>query len=78
MKESTTYQLILAEGAAQARAEAVAKMREVLLVIGSQRLGEPSERARTTIQALDDLNHLTRVVERIMSVETWEELLATR
>jgi hypothetical protein len=78
MKESTTYQAILAEGAASARAEAVEKMREVLLVLGTQRFGEPTPAARKRIEALDNLDHLKRVVEQVMAVESWEELLATR
>jgi hypothetical protein len=72
MRESTTYQAILAEG----EARGIAKMREALLVIGSKRFGEPDPSTRAAIASMDDLDHLTALVERALDVETWSDLLS--
>jgi len=72
MRESTTYQAIIAEG----RAEGIERMREALFVLGSKRFGEPDPATRAAISAMNDLDSLTRLVERVMDVETWADLLS--
>ena len=76
MKESTTYQAIKAEGEALGRAQGAEKLREALFVLGSKRLGEPDAATRAAVEALDDLDRLTLLTERLLDVESWVELLA--
>ena len=74
MKESTTYQAILEEGRAEGRAEGE---RRGLLLLGSQRLGPPDATTRSALNAIDSVERLERMLERLLKVESWEELLAT-
>jgi predicted transposase YdaD len=89
MEESVTYQAILqrgeergraqgrvegrAEGAKEARVEEAAKL---LLRQGSKKFGVPSESQHTALRAITDLAHLEALVDRILDVSTWDELLA--
>jgi hypothetical protein len=65
MKESTTYQAILAEEA-----------RKLVLRQGTKRFGPPLESWRTTLEEITDLERLENLSERLLDVESWEELLA--
>ena len=81
MKESSTYQAILAEGRAEgeARGEARGKAdeaRRLLLRIGSKRLGPPDAQAEAAIAALDSVERLEQMADRLLEVESWNELLA--
>jgi predicted transposase YdaD len=80
MKESVTYQLILdegrAEGEAKGRAEGrIETEREILLLLGSKRLGEPDARTRDKIEKIADPVHLKDLVSRLLEVESWRDLL---
>jgi hypothetical protein len=70
MRESDTYQAILDEG----RAEGA---RRVLLNQGRKRFGEPDEATRRALQAIDNLDRLDRLSDRLLGVSTWQELLQT-
>jgi hypothetical protein len=71
MKESTTYQAILAEG----RIEAI---KETLLLQGRKRFrSRPSEAVKDAIQAINDEGRLKRMTERLLTVSSWQELLET-
>jgi hypothetical protein len=74
MKESVTYQAILAEGEAKGKVE---QAREMLLAWGGKRLGTPDAATRAAVEALDDLDYLNRLGERIFDVTDWADLLAT-
>jgi predicted transposase YdaD len=81
MKESSTYQAILAEGAEKGRAEGEARgkveeARRLLLRIGGKRLGPPDAQAEAAIAALDSVERLEQMADRLLEVETWNELLA--
>jgi predicted transposase YdaD len=79
MKESTTYQAIIAEGEAQGRAEGrVEGVRDVLLYLGSKRLGLPGVRIQAELEAITDLDSLQQLIDRLESVSSWDELLTTR
>jgi hypothetical protein len=84
MKESTTYQAILAEGAAmgeakgEARGEARGKAEEakkLLLLLGGKRFGAPEGPAAAAVDALTSVEHLERLVVRLEEASGWEELL---
>jgi hypothetical protein len=71
MRESSGYQLILDEGF-------VLEARKLLLRQGRRKFGPPAAEVEATIQAIDDLDRLERMSERLLDVTTWQELLATR
>jgi len=81
IEESSVYQRIFAKGEAKGRAEGEAKgraeeARQALLHLGSKRLGQPDERVRTRLDAIDDLDGLNVLLERMLDVSSWDELLA--
>ncbi|MBY0527705.1 MAG: hypothetical protein K2R98_30185, partial [Gemmataceae bacterium] len=59
MKESTTYQAILAEGKVEGRAEG---LRKALLVVGQRQFGEPDKATRATVEAVTDAAHLEQLL----------------
>lgn len=73
MRESSTYQVILAEGRVEGRIE---EARDMLLRLGRKRLGQPDERVQATIQAITSRERLEELSERLLDVTTWQELLA--
>lgn len=64
MKESVTYQAIVAEGA-----------RRVLLRVGEQRFGRPSETARAAVESIAEPDKLDELAGQVLRASTWEELL---
>jgi hypothetical protein len=70
MKESSTYQAILEEGAAS-------ELRKVLRLLGDQRFGPPDASVRARIEETDDLPRLERWTERLLKASGWDELLAS-
>jgi hypothetical protein len=73
MEESSTYQAIIAEGAAKG---AAGEARRFLLLLGRKRFGAPDEQTRSALEAITDLKRLEQLGERLLDVESWEELLA--
>jgi hypothetical protein len=89
IEESSVYQDILAkgraEGEAKGRAEGEARgraegeieeARKILLRQGRKKLGEPDERALARVAGLHDPDRLNLLLERILDVASWAELLA--
>jgi len=81
LRESDAYQEILEEGQAlgEARGEARGKAeaeRAILLRLGAKRLGEPTEITRQTIADITSIDRLNELVDRLLDVESWEDLLA--
>jgi len=72
MRESSTYQAILQEGREEGRLRVA---REWLLKLGSNRFGEPDARGRETIEEAASIEQLDQWRERLLIVESWEELL---
>jgi hypothetical protein len=73
MRDSSTYQAILEEGREEGRAEGE---RRLLLRIGAARFGQPDERIRSRIEAITDIEPIKRLAERLLTVSSWDELLA--
>lgn len=69
MRESTTYQAILAEGSA-------AEARKLLLLLGTERFGEPDAGIRKRIEGESGIERLEELARRVLRVASWEELLA--
>lgn len=70
MHESSAYQLILEEGA-------VREAHRVLLRQGQRRFGPPDEKTAAALNAIQDLDRLDRLIDGVLDVSSWEELLAT-
>ena len=68
MKESVTYQAIVAEGALE-------EAQKMLLLAGSKPFGPPNEETRTAIQAIRDAGRLEELLDRAFAVGSWQELL---
>jgi predicted transposase YdaD len=90
MKESSAYQLILAEGEAKGKAEGEAKgkaegeargkaaeAKTILLRQGRKRFGEPDAATVAALQAITDVAYLESLSERLLEVASWQELLAS-
>ena len=82
MRDSTTYQAILDEGRDEGRVEGELKgraeeARQMLLRLGRKRLGKPKQKAIDAVRSLDDVNRLELLIERLLEVNTWQELLQT-
>ena len=76
MKESVTYQAILEEGEEKGRVEGrVEGEYRALLRVGAKRLGEPSPEIRAALAAVTSAERLESLLDRVMEVENWEELL---
>ncbi|MFM9962889.1 MAG: hypothetical protein ACKV2Q_16895 [Planctomycetaceae bacterium] len=76
MKESSTYQLIVEEGLAEGLAKGFVKARaEDILRICTKRLGKPNRKVRESILAICDEARLDKLLDRVLDVESWAELL---
>jgi hypothetical protein len=77
MKDSVTYQAIVAEGVAEGvikgRAE---EARRFLKAQGKDKFGQPDEQTREAIDAIEDIERLEDLGRRLLRVESWQELLA--
>jgi predicted transposase YdaD len=81
IEDSSVYQDIFAkgraEGEARGRAEGeVEEARKTLLRLGPKRLGPLDQSLEGRIAAIGDLDRLDSLIDRLLEVATWEELLA--
>jgi predicted transposase YdaD len=88
MKESSTYQWILEQGIERGIEQGIERgieqgieagrateARQMLLLLGRKRLGEPDAPTLAALEALSDPNQLESLALRLFEVESWEELL---
>lgn len=68
MQESGTYQLILEEGA-------VKHTRELILRLGTERLGTPSDKQKNKLSAIENLERLDRITLKALTAKSWDGLL---
>jgi hypothetical protein len=68
MKESTTYQEIIQEGR-------LAEARHILLRLGQKRFGPADDTTESFLNAIDDVQRLEELSERVYEVANWQELL---
>ena len=61
-----------AEGEASGRAE---EARQTLLNLGSKKLGQPDPRIEATLAAIADVDRLNALLERLLDVSNWDDLL---
>jgi len=89
MRDSSTYQAIVEEGLRlgeergrkEGREEGLQagrlqEARELLLLVGAPRLGQAPTAVREAVARIDALDRLHALAGRIVSVESWAELLA--
>jgi hypothetical protein len=69
IEESSVYQGILRRGR-------VEDAREVLLRHGRKKFGPPDPQTEATLATITDLGRLHDLIDRVLDVSTWEELLA--
>jgi hypothetical protein len=74
MRESTTYQAILREGRQEGK---VKGEQELLLRQGTKRFGEPDAATIAAIEAIQDIDRLGVIGERILEpdIRDWDDLL---
>jgi hypothetical protein len=70
LEESSVYQRILAKGRAE-------EAREILIRHGTKKFGPPNEQFKAQIAALTDLDRLHDLVDRVLDVASWDELVAS-
>lgn len=70
MRDSDTYMAILDEGR-------IDEARKMILQLGKKRLGTPDASVAITLQGVDDLERLERLLGRLLEVKNWQELLDT-
>src|SRR5262249_25063201 len=78
MKESTTYQAIVAEGLAEGRVQGRAEeARRVLLLPGGGQVRAPADATtRAAVEAIGEVERLEELIRRVSRVGSWQELLA--
>ena len=81
MEESVTYQAILQRGEEKGRREGreegrLVEARAILMRLGSLRFGPPSDDTQAYIEALNTPERLEQMTEKLLKVESWDELLA--
>jgi len=76
MKESDTCMAILEEGEEKGLAKGAAQeARKILVRLGSRRFGVPVVQTQTALEAIDSVERLEQLIDRIPDVESWAELL---
>lgn len=70
MRESSTYMGIITEGR-------IEEAQKILFRLGRPRLGQPDEGTQASINGLNDLERLERMLDRIHQAASWQDLLAT-
>jgi hypothetical protein len=68
MEESVFYQEIIQKGAAK-------EARNMLLLLGRNRFGEPPPEALAALEALTDVSQLEELGVRLLRASSWQELL---
>jgi predicted transposase YdaD len=77
IEESSVYQGILKKGMAKGIVEGrIEEVREVVLRQGRKKFGPPGQEIEAEINALNNLERLHELVDRILDVSTWDDLLA--
>lgn len=73
MKDSVTYQAIVAEGVAEGVVKGIQRS---ILGVGSEKFGPASKKTRSRITKITDAKDLDALLVRIVQVNTWDELFA--
>jgi len=69
MKESSTYQSILAEGREEGE-------RQMLIAVGRKRLGVPDAASMDALSRITSVGEFEALAARLLEVESWQDLLS--
>ena len=80
MEESTTYQWLISQGKEQGLVEGrvegrTEEARNLLLRMGRTKFGKPTKKVQTAL-ASASLEHLEQMADRLLQVESWQELIS--
>lgn len=79
MENSTTYQAVLRRGAAEGRLQGeLTEARNMLLLLGRDKFGEPGPADAATIDAISDKTRLEALARRVLIASSWDDLLAAQ
>ena len=68
-----------AQGLAEARAEGrIEEAKRILKQYAAKRFGEPGAHFEAAIDAVADLEELEQLIDRVVEVPSWEELLGDK
>lgn len=70
LQDSSTYHALLDEGR-------VDEARRLILALGTEKFGTTDQSVVRKIESIDELDQLERVHRRILTADSWTELLAT-
>ena len=70
MQDSSTYQIILDEGR-------IEMAKRDMIRFGRPKLGPLDQSVQTTLNAINDLDRLERMLDSLPTASNWQELLAT-
>jgi len=73
LRESSTYQAIIAEGRAEGLTDGE---RNMLMAVATKHLGEPDVKSRETVEKITSTELLMKLGERLFEVSTWRDLLS--
>jgi hypothetical protein len=68
MEESVTYQAIVRKGL-------LSHAHQTLFRLGEKRFGPADEATTRALNTIDDVQELDRLIDRILDVDSWQELL---
>jgi hypothetical protein len=71
MQMTETYQFILDEGA-------VKHTRSLILRLGREQIGEPSEKQKNKLDTIEDLERLDRIALKVLTAKSWDALLRVK
>jgi predicted transposase YdaD len=77
LKDSSFYQVLLKEG--MEKGEILGQLkhaRKLLIRLGRLRFGRLAKPTRAQIEAIDDLERLDHLSERVLTATSWDDLLA--
>lgn len=67
MRESSGYQMILAEGRLE-------EARKLLLILGESKFGSPDHLTAAALNAINDIEQLELLAKRLIEINSWQEL----
>jgi predicted transposase YdaD len=81
LKDSSFYQLLLKEGREKGLEEGqregeLKEAKRLLVRLGRIRFGRLAKENRAVIEAIDDLERLEHLSERLFTAKSWDDLLA--
>jgi hypothetical protein len=71
MKDLPGYQFLLKEGA-------IEHTRELVLKLGREQIGEPTDKQAAKLKSIQDLERLDRIAVKVLTAKSWDALLRVK